>query len=250
MPRSALGAITASVLFLLADPALSQSRSRYQNPRGVPHGDSLVGDWHTSLPSRAIVHVFPEGDSTFVATIPGEFRASCFIDGSKVIGLARFSSPVGPGPKDWTRYLLMTASWSDAVTLQVTWVSPLSGVTHSEDTWRYGRPGDPQSRGSGAADSLPRLGDYVYVEELPEAIERVAPDYPTWAQDKGVQGTVFVQALVGRDGRVRDVRVVSSIPMLDDYAIAAVKQWRFRPAMTGGVPVAVWVGVPVKFSLH
>ncbi len=99
-------------------------------------------------------------------------------------------------------------------------------------------------------DDTPKFGEYVYVEELPEAVTRVTPQYPDLAREAGVDGTVQVQALVGKDGRVRDVRVVKSIPMLDASAIAAVKQWVFKPALSNNKPVAVWVAVPVKFSLH
>jgi len=99
-------------------------------------------------------------------------------------------------------------------------------------------------------EELPKFGDYVYVEELPEAVTRVTPVYPDLAREAGVDGTVMVQALVGKDGKVRDVRVVKSIPMLDESAKAAVRQWVFKPALSNNKPVAVWVGVPVKFSLH
>ena len=103
-----------------------------------------------------------------------------------------------------------------------------------------------------AADTggLPKFGDYVYVEELPEAITRVPPAYPDAARKAGVQGVVMVQALIGRDGSVVDTRIVKSIPPLDDAAAAAVRQWRFKPAMAHGQPIAVWVAVPVRFSLH
>jgi protein TonB len=99
-------------------------------------------------------------------------------------------------------------------------------------------------------DELPKFGDYVYVEELPEAVTKVSPVYPDIAREAGVDGQVMVQALVGRDGRVKDVRVVKSIPMLDASAVAAVRQWVFKPALSNNKPVAVWVAVPVKFSLH
>jgi protein TonB len=92
------------------------------------------------------------------------------------------------------------------------------------------------------------LGDYVYVEELPEAITKVAPSYPQGL--RGVEGTVIVQALVGADGRVKDTIVQNSIPALDEAAVEAVRQWVFKPAMSGGKPVAVWVAIPVKFSVR
>jgi protein TonB len=99
-------------------------------------------------------------------------------------------------------------------------------------------------------DELPRFGEYVYVEELPEAITKAQPVYPDLAREAGVDGTVLVQALVGKDGKVKDTRIVKSIAMLDGAALAAVKQWVFKPALSNNKPVAVWVAVPVKFTLH
>ena len=99
-------------------------------------------------------------------------------------------------------------------------------------------------------EELPKFGEYVYVEELPEAITKVPPVYPDLAREAGVDGSVLVQALVGKDGRVKDTRVVKSIPMLNESAVNAVKQWVFKPALSNNKPVAVWVAVPVKFSLH
>jgi protein TonB len=99
-------------------------------------------------------------------------------------------------------------------------------------------------------EELPKFGEYVYVEELPEAIHKEAPQYPDLAREASVDGTVMVQALVGKDGRVKDTRVVKSIPMLDAAAVAAVRQWVFKPALSNNKPVAVWVAVPVKFTLH
>lgn len=99
-------------------------------------------------------------------------------------------------------------------------------------------------------DGLPKFGEYVYVEELPEAITKSSPEYPDLAREAGVDGTVMVQALVGKDGQVKDTRVVKSIPMLDASAVAAVKKWVFKPALSNNKPVAVWVAVPVRFTLH
>jgi protein TonB len=101
-----------------------------------------------------------------------------------------------------------------------------------------------------SGDELPKFGEFVYVEELPEAITRVPPEYPEIARASGMEGTVMLQALVGKDGKVKDVRVVKSIPVLDDAAVKAVKGWVFKPALSNNKPVAVWVAVPVRFTLH
>ncbi len=99
-------------------------------------------------------------------------------------------------------------------------------------------------------DEVPQLGQYVYVEELPEPISKPAPEYPDIARDAGVEGTVLVQALIGKDGKVMKTQVTKSVPMLDDAAQAAVKKWVFKPALSNNKPVIVWVAVPVAFKLH
>lgn len=96
--------------------------------------------------------------------------------------------------------------------------------------------------------TLPKLGEYVAIDELPEAISKVPPSYPEVGHD--IEGTVLVQALVGTDGRIKDTMVVKSVPMLDEAAVTAVRQWVFKPAMAKGKPVAVWVAVPVRFGPH
>jgi TonB family protein len=90
-------------------------------------------------------------------------------------------------------------------------------------------------------DYLPKFGEDVWADELPEAIYKVLPE------QRG-DGVVMVQALVGSDGLVKDTRIVKSIPELNSFAIKAVREWRFKPAMTNGHPIAVWVAVPVRFT--
>jgi TonB family protein len=96
----------------------------------------------------------------------------------------------------------------------------------------------------------PRNAPAAAVEVLPVAVDKAAPEYPDAARAHGMYGTVIVNALVGKDGAVRETRVAWSLPYLDDSAVAAVRKWRFTPATTGGTPVAVWVTIPVRFTLH
>ncbi len=96
----------------------------------------------------------------------------------------------------------------------------------------------------------PKLGEFIYVEELPEAVTKFQPEYPASARHAKIDGTVLIQVLVGKDGRVADAKIVKSIPELDDAAVAAVRRWIFKPALSRGEPVAVWVAVPVKFTLE
>jgi TonB family protein len=94
------------------------------------------------------------------------------------------------------------------------------------------------------------LNDYPYVEELPQAISKVQPILPEAARRARIEGTVMIQAHVLEDGTVGETRILKSIQALDGAAIAAVRQWRFKPATSEGKPVSVWVAVPVNFSLH
>ena len=87
------------------------------------------------------------------------------------------------------------------------------------------------------------------VAELPIVLARVAPTYPKAAREAGVEGTVMVNARVGRDGHVVDAKIAESIGLLDIAALSAVRQWTFKPAKAAdGQPVEATVRVPVTFS--
>lgn len=92
-----------------------------------------------------------------------------------------------------------------------------------------------------------RFGD---PEAVPEAIRKVPPRYPDAARDARISGLVVIEALVDREGRVVRTRVKTSVPGLDDAAIESVTQYRFRPAQVDGRPVAMWVDVPTRFTIH
>ena len=182
----------------------------------------------------------------------GRFSAVGFFDGRRLTGLTRTSFRV-EAPDGMARMGILRARYRGGQEIEIEFAENLNGATQRREVWtlhrKFGaRPGDAPPEAPG--DSLPALGEYVYVEELPVAIEKVPPDYPERARFKNVEGTVLVQALIGKDGRVRDTKVVRSIPELDDAAVAAVKRWRFKPARSKEGPVAVWVAIPVRFRLN
>jgi periplasmic protein TonB len=84
----------------------------------------------------------------------------------------------------------------------------------------------------------------------PQKTRHVAPVYPALALAARKEGTVIVEAVIGEDGRVRDVRVLRSIPLLDEAAIEAVRQWQFTPTMLNDQPVPVVMTVTVTFTLQ
>lgn len=84
----------------------------------------------------------------------------------------------------------------------------------------------------------------------PRKIRDVPPSYPPVAQAARVQGVVILEAVVGGDGRVTEVKVLRSVPLLDDAAIAAVRQWVYTPGMRCGRPVPVIVTTNVSFQMR
>jgi TonB family protein len=75
----------------------------------------------------------------------------------------------------------------------------------------------------------------------------VRPVYPPEAKDAGIQGVVIIEATIGADGKVKDAKVLRSIPQLDQAAVDAVRQWEFTPTVLNGVPVPVIITVTVSF---
>jgi TonB family protein len=107
-------------------------------------------------------------------------------------------------------------------------------------------PPPPPPPPPGWAQGAIRVGGNVVV---PTKTKNVAPEYPALAQSAGVQGVVILEAIIGTDGHVKDARVLRSIPLLDQAAIDAVKQWEFTPTMLNGAPVPVIMTVTVQFTL-
>ena len=83
----------------------------------------------------------------------------------------------------------------------------------------------------------------------PQKVVHVSPVYPGIALSSRVSGVVILEATIGEDGRVREVRVLKSYPLLDQAAIDAVRQWRYTPTLLNGRPVSVLMTVTVSFSI-
>lgn len=80
-------------------------------------------------------------------------------------------------------------------------------------------------------------------------IHRVQPMYPQLARQARIAGTVVLQASIGKDGAIQNLRLVSGHPMLAPAAIEAVKQWKYRPYFLNGEPVEVDTQITVNFTL-
>ncbi len=80
-------------------------------------------------------------------------------------------------------------------------------------------------------------------------IRQVKPEYPALARQARIQGTVMLQATIGKDGMVQNLRVLSGHPMLTGAAIAAARQWLYKPYYLNGEPVEVETQINVIFTL-
>lgn len=84
----------------------------------------------------------------------------------------------------------------------------------------------------------------------PKLVNFVMPVYPAAARQEGVQGEVILSVKTGPDGKVQDVMVLRSVPLLDQAAIDAVKQWVYEPLVIDGKPVTAVFTTTVRFRLE
>jgi TonB family protein len=104
-------------------------------------------------------------------------------------------------------------------------------------------PGAPIATEGG----ISRVGGGV---SQPAVIFKIDPDYSEEARKAKLSGSVMLSVVVDTEGRARNIRVVKSLGMgLDEEAIIAVNQWRFRSGMKGGQPVNVRATIEVNFRL-
>jgi TonB family protein len=113
-------------------------------------------------------------------------------------------------------------------------------------------PPGPIATTDAPPEVLPGRTVWVYVEELPRPVHQVKPEYPELPQRAGVEGTVGVYVMVGKDGRVIQAELdeKQQVPMLNEAALAAARQWVFTPGLANGHPVVCWTRIPFRFRLN
>jgi TonB family protein len=95
-------------------------------------------------------------------------------------------------------------------------------------------------------------GDHIQMStDTRQAVTRpVRPEYPLLAKQMKVQGAVLLNALIGKDGGIQTLQVLSGPAILADAAREAVKQWRFKPYLEGGQPVETEAKITVDFTIR
>ena len=111
----------------------------------------------------------------------------------------------------------------------------------------YNMGGGAPSIGGGNGSSGPATA----VDQRPALLNNPQPRYTEEARKNKIQGTVVARVLISTDGAVKQVRITRGLPDgLDEMAIQAAYQMRFRPAMKGGQPVSFWQSVQIEFNLR
>lgn len=149
--------------------------------------------------------------------------------------------------------------------------APMTIREESPEPPRYAIAGPPDPTGGlppGMGDSLgtavkaptvlpppppPKPAGPVRAADLPVAPRKIAdarPVYPEIARQAKREGTVVMEAVLDASGRVTQLRVIQSVPLLDQAALDAVRQWRYTPTMLGGNPVSVLMTITIRFTLQ
>ena len=107
-------------------------------------------------------------------------------------------------------------------------------------------PGLPESDGEGDPP-IRRAGRDV---TPPAKLSGNPPVYPEIAKRAHIEGDVVIECTIDPSGRVVNATVTKSVPLLDQAALDAVAQWRYRPTLVDGVPVPVLMTVTVRFHIR
>jgi TonB family protein len=205
----------------------SPARSEVDSENGTEFGHIASNDvehrnYREAFAGRIVVRpIFGQGFSTLQKpTTP----LIALLEAPSSVESAESSRPSGANP-------LIPASlyWSPHL------ASFYTGTTHSTFD---------QSRWSTVPITIPEATSRALL------VHQVLPSYPLEALRAGLQGTVVLQALVGRDGAVEDLKLVQGYFALGNAAISAVKQWRFRPYRLNGEIVEMQTLLTVSFPLN
>ena len=92
---------------------------------------------------------------------------------------------------------------------------------------------------------------FIPYDDPPVAMTPIRPQYPEIAQEAGIEGVVVVQAFIDEKGRVKETLILKGVPNtgLDEAAMQAIRNTRFKPAKQRERAVVVWISIPVNFRL-
>jgi len=118
-------------------------------------------------------------------------------------------------------------------------------------TREVAEPATPSTTGNTAAAVTSNASEHVQMSTDASAVvsTSVKPAYPLLARQMKVQGSVILQALIGRDGTIQDLHVLSGPPILAAAAQEAVRKWHFKPHFEGADSVETLAKITVNFTI-
>jgi periplasmic protein TonB len=99
----------------------------------------------------------------------------------------------------------------------------------------------------GSSPETVRVGGDI---KPPMKIKGEPPVYPAFAKQVHSEGVVILEATIGTNGKVKDVKVLRSVKLLENAAVNAVRSWEFKPTVVNGQAVQVIMTIPVNFILE
>jgi TonB family protein len=220
-----------------AAPAPAQTNSgsiagRVIDPDGgvVPGVAVMVSS--AVLPTARSLVTGARGDFAIADLAPGSYELRLSLTGFKT---ANGQVNVLSGRRSSIGFSLQLGSLSETVTI--------SGIASGTQPPAVVAP----AAVAGAPQVPIRVGGDI---QEPRRLRDVRPVYPAGALAAGISGTVIIEAVISRDGTVANATVVQGVPELDAAALAAVRQWLYRPTMLNGQPVAVVVNVTMTFVVR
>ena len=184
------------------------------------------------LPAARSLVTNARGEFAIADLAPGTYDLRLSLTGFKT---ASGRVDVQPGRRSSTGFSLQLGSLSETVTIigVASGTQPPAGVA-------------PAAATQGPQVPIRVGGD---IQE-PKRLRDVKSVYPAAALAAGIGGAVIIEAVISRDGTVANATVVQGVPELDGAALAAVRQWLYRPTMLNGQPVAVVINVTMTFVVR
>jgi protein TonB len=129
---------------------------------------------------------------------------------------------------------------------------PALGMTDASSRSQIKEAGPPQRQPGEAPLTAASLPPAKVRQAIPVYRSNPPPPYPAAARRRGYEGTVVVEVLVSKEGRVQNLRLFQSsgYALLDQAATTAVKRWLFEPGKAGDENIEMWVKVPLRFQLQ
>jgi TonB family protein len=229
---------TLGIVLLIVTLPIAGLRARQAGPAPLigtiydAHGGVIPGAEITLVDAQQIRKVARSGSN-------GRFEFPAIAPGTYVVEtrLAGFL------PLQHQFELRATGDWNRAITLQLGDVQQRMSIRATR------APASPQQPSAGGPRAPVRVGGAV---RSPQRLEEVRPVYPVTMREAGLTGVVPLEAVIGADGSVSSVRVLSALahPDFAKAAVEAVRNWRFSPTLLNGVPIDVVMNVTIQFDLE